>query len=129
MSVLLGVSAAVLVVVGLVALAGFVISRTVVRGNAAKAAVALGPAAPGDLDESAALLAPRRAFGMLRLSGDAVRFADADGVITTIPRVGLTAMVSADEGLRRPCLVVAHQDEAWSFAVADPEDWVRRLGA
>lgn len=131
MTVLLGLLAAAAVVAGLVVLVGFVTSRTVVRGNAQKALAVLGPPGPSDLDESAAQLAPQRVFGLLRLTDDAVVFADGSGAVTTIPRLGLTATVTAEPGsggrLRRPCLVLAGPDGARAFAVADPDDWVRRL--
>ncbi len=133
MTVLLGILAAAAVVVGLVALLGFIMSRTVVRGNAQKAAVALGPMGPGDRDESAAQLAPERAFGTLRLTADSVRFAAGSGSVITMPRDAIVATVSHETGsggrLKRPCLLLAAPDTgaAWAFAVADPDEWVRRL--
>jgi uncharacterized protein (DUF2236 family) len=133
MSVVLTILAGAAVVVAVAGLAGFVVSRTVVRGNAQKAAVVLGPPAPGDIDESAAQLAPHRAFGMLRLSSDRLSFAEGNGDVTTIPLHELVATSTTEPGsagrLKRPCLVVAQPADgaAWAFAVADPDEWVRRL--
>lgn len=73
--ILLWLAVAVVVVVAVLWLGGFVLSRTVVRHNAARGESVLGPPGPHDIQESAAMLAPAKGFGMLRLTPDELLFA------------------------------------------------------
>ncbi len=117
---------------GLAALVGFTLSRTVVRGNAEKARASLGPGHPHDHEESAAMLAPDSSFGVLRLTVADLLYADGAGTIVTIDRTSIMAAATVDSGsagraLRRPALAISSDDGAWVFAVGDVHEWLRRL--
>ena len=132
-TVLLGILAAAAVVVGLVALLGFIMSRTVVRGNAQKAAVALGPMGPGD--------GTRAPPSWLRSGPSApcaspltpVRFAAGVGRSSPSTRRDRRHRVPYETGsggrLKRPCLPLAAPTPALPGRLPSPTPtrWVRRL--
>lgn len=135
MDVLLWVLAAAVAVVAVVGLLGYLASRTVVRHNAARAATALPPPAPGDLEESAAMLEPERGFGMLRLTDTELIFANGNtGTVTRFDRADLTMVApsqdtaGAGSALRRPALVVGTASGAgMAIAVSDVSRWMAQL--
>ena len=134
-SVVLWILVAVVALVALLWLGGLLFSRTVVRHNAARAAVVLGAAGDGDLQETAAMLGPGKGFGLLRLTPDELVFANGSSdEITRFERTQIrSAVPSADpqgatKPLRRPALVVTTvSGEAMAIAVADVGLWIQRL--
>lgn len=135
MDVLLWLLVAVVAVLALVGLVGYLASRTVVRHNAARAATALPPAQPGDVEESAAMLEPERGFGVLRLTDGELIFANGNtGTVTTFARADLVRVTPSQDAagpgaaLRRPALVVATADGAgMAIAVSDVASWIAQL--
>lgn len=80
------------------------------------------------------MLAPDTSYGVLRLTGDRLRYADGTGGrIITIERAEITGAVetaedkSATGGLRRSALAITAASGTWVFAVGDVDRWVRRL--
>ncbi len=130
----IGALAALLAVFAVVA---FVMSRSVVRGNAERAALVLGDAAPGDLQQSAAVLQPadRRGIGVLRLTSDELLFASGDGeevmriARTDIDRAGSSHDLDGlGRPLKRPALVVRTRNgDMTAFAVSEVSEWVDRM--
>lgn len=133
--ILLWLAVAVVVVVAVLWLGGFVLSRTVVRHNAARGESVLGAPGPHDIQESAAMLAPTKGFGMLRLTPDALLFAKGStDEVTRFERSDIeTAAPSTDLGgtggaLKRPALVVTTRTgQAMAIAVSDVDEWLERL--
>ena len=139
MTVVVWILAALLAVIAVVAMAGYIVSRIVVRADAAQGDVVLGPAGPEDHQESAALLFPPagNGFGMLRATPGELLFASghADKVIRIdrgdIMSVGPAQDVpegGIEKALKRPALAVTTQGGgAFLFAVTDVASWVARL--
>lgn len=139
MTVVVWILAAILLVMAVAALAGYIVSRTVVRASAAQGDVVLGPAGPEDHQESAALLFPAegKGFGMLRASPGELLFASghAEQVIridrSQIKSVGPTQddpEGGIEKTLKRPALAVTTEGGgAFLFAVTDVPSWVARL--
>ncbi len=133
--ILLWLAIAVVVVVAVLWLGGFVLSRTVVRHNAARGESVLGPPGPHDIQESAAMLAPAKGFGMLRLTPDELLFAKGStDEVTRFDRRDIhSAVPSTDLGgtggaLKRPALVVTTASgEAMAIAVTNVDEWLERL--
>lgn len=139
MTVVVWILAVILGAMAVVALAGYIVSRTVVRSNAARGDLVLGPAGPADHQESAALLFPAegKGFGMLRATPGQLLFASGrpDQVIRIdrgdISSVGPTQDVpegGIEKTIKRPALAVTTEGGgAFLFAVTDVASWVARL--
>jgi hypothetical protein len=135
MTILLWLAVAVVIVVAVVWLGGFVLSRAVVRHNAARGESVLGAPGPQDIQESAAMLAPAKGFGLLRLTPDALLFAKGStDEVTRFERRDIRSTVpSTDLGgaggaLKRPALVVTTASgEAMAIAVTNVDEWLERL--
>lgn len=135
MDVLLWLLVAAVAGVAAIFLLGYVGSRTVVRHNAARASATLPPAAPGDMEESAAMLQPERGFGVLRVTDHELIFANGrTGAVTRIARADLVTVMASQEAqgagsaLRRPALVVTSaQGTGMAVAVTDVARWIDTL--
>lgn len=138
MDVVLAVVGAAVAVIAVLAIIGFVMSRSVVRGNADRAALALGEPGPDDVQESAALLQPAEdsGIGVLRLTPDELVFAAGnDGTVRRILRSDIEVATSSQDldgvaaPLKRPALVIGTRSGQMSaFAVSDVPAWIDRLG-
>lgn len=137
MTLLLAIFLGLLGMVALLGVVGFILSRSVVRGNADRAALVLGPPGPDDLQQSAALLQPEseRGIGILRLTTDDLLFAAGDGErLLQIARADIAQAGSSSDldglarPLKRPALVVrTNSGGLTAFAVSDVTEWTRRL--
>lgn len=139
MEVVIWVAVVAVVVLAVMALIGFVMSRVVVRGNARAAAERLPPKAADAIEESGAIVTDDSpVFGLLRLTRDELIFVDGPtGTDTTMPRQSIrsaTVVQQTPTGapLRNPALHISydHPDQgptAVVFLVKSPADWVTRL--
>lgn len=137
MTSLLAVLGAVAALLALLAVVAYVMSRSVVRGNAERAALVLGEPAPDDLQQSAAVLQPedRRGIGVLRLTSVELLFASGDGEeVMRIARVDIDRAGSSHDldglarPLKRPALVVRTRDgQMTAFAVSEVSEWTDRM--
>ena len=137
MTSLLAVLGGVAALLAVLAVVAFVMSRSVVRGNAERAALVLGEPAPGDLQQSAAVLQPedRRGIGVLRLTSDELLFASGDGEeVTRIARADIDRAGSSHDldgltrPLKRPALIIRTRDgDMIAFAVSEVSEWTDRM--
>lgn len=139
MEVVIWVAVVAAVVLAVMALLGFVLSRVVVKGNARAAAARLPAKASDAIEESGAIVTDDSpVFGLLRLTRDELIFVDGPtGGDTTMPRQSIRAAAVVQQtptgtALRNPALQVTydHPDQGPTsvvFLVKAPADWVARL--
>ncbi|MDQ1246300.1 MAG: hypothetical protein QG597_668 [Actinomycetota bacterium] len=139
MDVLVWIAVVVAVVLAIMALLGFALSRTAVQGNAQLAGAALGAKGADDVEEPGAIVAADAPiFGLLRLTREELVFVEGPtGHDTrmnrrTIQAVTVVQQTPDGSSLRNPALQVSYTDPAGQpatvvFLVKAPAQWAQRL--
>ncbi len=125
----------ILAVLGLI-VAGLVWLVQRYRDNRSAAALRSSPAKPTplerDLVEPATVaFGPERGSGTLRLAPSQLVFTGDSGRVMVLERIGIVGVSVTrelpDGEIARPVLAVTTRTETYYFAVAEPEQWAKRL--